>query len=33
MPFYTFFFGGVGEDRRGLNPNVRGSEPGKAKKT
>lgn len=32
MPFYTFFLGG-GEDRRGLNPKVRGSEPGKAKKT
>lgn len=30
---YLFFWGGGGrEDRRGLNPKVRGSEPGKAKK-
>lgn len=33
-PFIPFFLGGGGgrEDRRGLNPKVRGSEPGKAKK-
>lgn len=31
-PFIPFFLGG-GKERRGLNPKVRGSEPGKTKKT